>query len=182
MQSVWLGRWAKRTWVIKILHDVYYPFSLICVWAQSMVLFLVIQVTAKTYLEITLHRLSQVWNCSFEGMWGGWQRPKSGAKLPRLAGWLLCVSFLFTPKLSVPSLSFPTGWTSHLPTQERGKRGKSKTNCPTWEGCKQHGDVERAWPGAPREAVWVLATLLTKAGPWDSHSVSLIYSAIRWEQ
>lgn len=58
----------------------------VCV-SLSVVPLLVIQMATKTYLEMSLHRSSQVWNCSLRGMWGGWQRPRSTDKLP---GWLGC--------------------------------------------------------------------------------------------
>lgn len=98
LQGEWVGRWEEDAhnndfvWI----KDLGYSSSLICVslWAQSTVLMLVIQVAAKTYLEMSLHRSSQVWNCSFKGMWGGWPRPRSADKLPRLAGcfvWASCL-------------------------------------------------------------------------------------------
>lgn len=145
----------------------YYPSSLIhvSVWPESTVLLLVIQVPAKSYLVMPLHRLSQVWNCSFRGC--GEDDQGQGQQTSCLAAWLLCASFLFTLKLCVQPLSFPS------PCRRTWIRGKVKNTSSKLRW------LEAAWrfrkstgPGNQREMAWVLALPLTKAGPWDYPLIS----------
>lgn len=68
---------------------------------------MVVQGAAKAYL-VPLHRLSQVWNCSFIGGDVGRTNDQGqGQQTSWLAGWPLCESFLFTLKRCDRSLSSP---------------------------------------------------------------------------
>lgn len=88
------------------------------------------------------------------------------------AGWLRCESFLFTPKHCVQSLSFPPRWTSHLSAQEQEKRKKSKTHCPSCDGCKRHGDLGRAWTWGSGRHDAGLSLAITQGGTWGLHLIS----------
>lgn len=107
-----------------------------------------------------------------QGMWGGWPRPGSAHKQPGwLAGCFVWASCL--PWSSVSShCPSPWGWSPHLPAEEHGKGEESKTHHPSWDGCEQHGDLERAQAWGIREVVWVLALPLTEVGPWDHPLIS----------
>lgn len=107
-----------------------------------------------------------------------------GQQTSCLAVWLLCVSFLFTLKFCVQSLSLPTGWISHLPAQEHGKREKSKTYCPRWDTYKQHGDIARARNGGSERHSTGLSPAVYRGGAmgYSFNLQALIYSSVRWEQ
>lgn len=75
-------------------------------------------------------------------MWGGWLRPRSADKLPgQLAA--LCELPVY-PEGLCPAIVLPHWEDFHLPAEEHGKRGKSKTHCASFDGWKQHGDLEGA--------------------------------------
>ena len=108
------------------------------------------------------------------------------AKVSRQAAWRAgCFVRASCLPWSSVSSHCPTHWVDfHLPAEEHGKGGKWKTHCPSFDGWKQHEDLEGAQAlGNQREMAWVLALLFIRWGLEISLDLwASIYSSIRGEQ
>lgn len=106
-----------------------------------------------------------------QGDVGRMTKAKVNRQAARLAGCVVRASCL--PRSTVSShCPSPPGWTSHLSAQEQEKREKSKTHCPSCDGCKRPGDLGRAWTWGSGRNDAGLSLAIHQGGTWGLHLIS----------